>query len=83
MMSNIEVLKLPNDNNLSKEDLIKKLMEMEQRVLKAEQKLETFELLTLYVNDIINAWPKVTMRTLWTITDKIATLKQIVDDLGK
>lgn len=83
MIPNIEVIKLPNDNNLSKEDLIKKLMEMEQRALKAEQKLETFELLTLYVNDIINAWPKVTMRTLWTITDKIATLKQIVGDLNK
>jgi len=83
MQTNIEIIKLPNDPSLSKEDLIKKFMDMEQRAIKAEQKLETFELLTLYVKDIINAWPKVTMRTLWTITDKIATLKQIVDDLGK
>lgn len=83
MQTNIEVIKLPNDNSLTKEELIERIMKMEQRAIKAETKLESFELLQLYVSDMIEAWPKVTMRTLWTITDKIATLKQIVAELKK
>ncbi len=83
MQTNIEVIKLPNDNSLTKEELIARIMKMEQRAINAENRLEAYELLTLYVNDIIAAWPKVTMRTLWTITDKISTLKQIVDEIKK
>lgn len=83
MNPNIEVIKLPNDNGLSKEDLIKRAIEMEQRALAAEKKVEAVELLTLYVQDFVEAWPKVTMRTLWTITDKVATLKQILKEINK
>jgi hypothetical protein len=58
-------------------------MEMEQRALAAEKKVEAVEQLSLYVQDLIDAWSKVTMRILWTITDKIVTLKQIMKEINK
>lgn len=56
---------------------------MEQRALAAEKKVEAVEQLSLYVQDLIDAWSKVTMRILWTITDKIVTLKQIMKEINK
>lgn len=51
----------------------------EARALVAEQRLENFELVVSYAKDLIKMWPTVTLRTLHTVTAKIAALKEAVD----
>ncbi|MGE4234649.1 MAG: hypothetical protein AB7F43_15170 [Bacteriovoracia bacterium] len=45
------------------------------RALKAEQRSEATELALMYAQDIVDIWPTVTLRTLWKVTDKVASLK--------
>jgi len=51
------------------------------RALKAEKRLESFEYVLAYANDIVATWPEITMRTLWRMTDKVATLKNALKDI--
>lgn len=51
------------------------------RALKAEKQLEAVELLVLYTKDIVEMWPTVTLRTLWKVTDKVNSLKNILKEL--
>lgn len=48
---------------------------------RAEKKLESYEYLVAYANDIIETWPTITMRTLWRMTEKVATLKQTLKEI--
>lgn len=49
------------------------------RVTQAENRLENYKLLSLYVKDLIEMWPTVTLRTLSNVTAKIAILKDAVN----
>ncbi len=51
------------------------------RAIAAEKKLESYEYLVAYANDIIETWPTITMRTLWRMTEKVATLKQTLKEI--
>jgi len=62
-------------------ELIELVIELEQRAIKAERKLESYEYLVAYANDIIETWPTITMRTLWVMTNKVATLKQALKEI--
>lgn len=48
-----------------------------------KQKAEALQLVFICANDIVNSWPNVTLRTLWTMTDKIDTLKQAIVEYRK
>lgn len=53
------------------------------RAVKAEQRAENIEFVLSYANDLIKMWPTVTLRTLHTVTTKIAGLKEAVALIGK
>lgn len=46
------------------------------RAERAEKKLESLEYVIAYANDIVETWPTITMRTLWKMTEKVATIKE-------
>jgi len=50
--------------------------QLKAQIVELNRKLENYKLLGLYVQDLIDMWPKVTMRTLWTVTNKVADLKE-------
>jgi hypothetical protein len=76
---NVANLNLPKKK--TEAELIALVIELEQRALKAEKKLESFEYVLAYANDIVAMWPEITMRTLWRMTDKVATLKNALKDI--
>lgn len=43
---------------------------------RAEKRLEAMEYVIAYANDIVETWPTITMRTLWKMTEKVATIKE-------
>lgn len=47
-----------------------------ERALAAEKRLEALEYVVAYANDIVEMWPTITMRTLWKMTDKVASIKE-------
>jgi hypothetical protein len=66
----------------AQEESIKNLSEIEKyfnkmqaRAIAAEKKIENLEYVIAYAKDIVDLWPTITMRTLWKITDKVASLK--------
>jgi hypothetical protein len=48
-----------------------------------EKRKEALELLFVCVQDIVDAWPKITMRTLGQMTTRIETLKQALEEARK
>lgn len=52
---------------------------------RAEQKRkeEALHLVISYATDIVDMWPTVTLRTLYKVTDKVATLKQAITEYRK
>ena len=48
-----------------------------------KQKEEALQLVIVCATDIVNAWPTVTLRTLWSMTNKIDILKQAVNEYKK
>lgn len=46
------------------------------RAERAEKRLEAMEYVIAYANDIVETWPTITMRTLWKMTEKVATIKE-------
>lgn len=46
------------------------------RAEKAESELEGYKLMSLYVKELVDMWPSVTLRTLYKVTEKINTLSQ-------
>lgn len=46
------------------------------RALASEKRLEALDFVVLYAKDIVELWPTITIRTLWKMTDKVATLKE-------
>lgn len=46
------------------------------RCERAEKRLEAMEYVIAYANDIVETWPTITMRTLWKMTEKVATIKE-------
>ncbi len=53
---------------------------LKDKLAAAEKKLEALEYVLAYANDIVETWPSITMRTLWRMTDKVATLKNALKD---
>lgn len=60
---------------------VRKLTEeqLKAQIVDLNRKLENHKLVASYVQDLIDMWPKVTMRTLWTVTKKVADLKEALD----
>lgn len=52
------------------------LTDWKARALKAEARLEAFELVAICCKDIIASWPSVTFRTISKITKALDTLNQ-------
>lgn len=46
-------------------------------------KQEALHLVVVCATDIVNAWPTLTLRTLGTMTNKVDTLKQAVNEYKK
>lgn len=63
------------------ETLPKKLTEeqLKAQIVELNRKLEAYKFVGSYVQDLIDMWPKVTLRTLWTVTKKVADLKEALD----
>jgi hypothetical protein len=72
-------LNLPK--KLTEVELRTLVVNLEARAIKAETKLASYEYLVAYANDIIETWPSITMRTLWRMTEKVATLKQALKEI--
>jgi hypothetical protein len=68
------------------EEMIKRIhpilearLKWQRRALEAESKLEAYQLVGSYVQDLIDMWPTITMRTLYKVTAKIADLKEALE----
>lgn len=48
-----------------------------------QEKNEALELAIICANDIVAAWPKITIRTLGEMTKRIDTLRQALKAAGK
>lgn len=64
------------EQKITQERTIDKIEYWRERATQAERKLEALEYVIAYANDIVEMWPTVTLRTLWRVTDKIASLKE-------
>lgn len=53
--------------------------QLKAQIVELNRKLEAYKFLTLYVQDLVDMWPTVTMRTLGTVTKKVADLKEALD----
>lgn len=51
----------------------------EERALKAEANLAALELVVVCAQDIVKAWPTLTMRLLGRMTNRIDTLRQALE----
>ena len=51
-----------------------------ERALKAEAKLEKMELVIVCATDIVEFWPKLTMRMFGQMTKQMDTLKQAIQE---
>lgn len=49
---------------------------LKDKLAAAEKRLEAMEYVIAYANDIVETWPTITMRTLWKMTEKVATIKE-------
>lgn len=63
------------------ETVPKKLTEEQLRaqVVELNRKLEAHKLVESYVQDLIDMWPTVTLRTLYKVTQKVADLKEALN----
>ena len=50
---------------------------------KAKKKQEALELVVVCATDIVNAWPKTTMRTLADMTKRMDILRQALEEAAK
>ena len=50
------------------------------RAQQAEKRSEAVEFVLMYAQDIVEMWPTVTLRTLWKVTDKVASLKSALKE---
>lgn len=53
------------------------------RALKAEAKLKSLELVVICAKDIVDTWPRLTLRMLATMTNSIDTLRQALKESEK
>jgi hypothetical protein len=56
----------------------KQLAEMHSEI-EQDERAEALQLALVCAQDIVNAWPTLTMRTLGTMTTRIDTLKQALE----
>ena len=66
---------------LSDWDIIHRREQFE--VLQKKKYQEAVELILICAQDIVNAWPTLTMRTLGTMTNRIDTLRQALEATQK
>jgi hypothetical protein len=59
------------------------LKRLENDMEKINSKQEAVELLVAYAQDIVDAWPNLTMRTLSTMTARVNTLRQALEEVKK
>lgn len=57
------------------------LKRLENDMEKINSKQEAVELLVAYAQDIVDAWPNLTMRTLSTMTARVNTLRQALEEV--
>lgn len=60
-----------------------RINQLEQQLYDGKIKQEAIELALIYAQDIVNTWPQLTMRTLGTMTDRINTLRQALEEIKK
>jgi hypothetical protein len=58
-------------------------IELTDGLKEAEKKLDAMELVVVCAADIVEAWPKMTMRTLSQMTVRMDTLRQALEALKK
>jgi len=80
MQFNNDQLTLPSGTT-SEARWQKRASDFEQRAINAEKRLESVELLLLFVKDIVDLWPTITVRTLWKMTDKVSSLKECLKQI--
>lgn len=67
----------PVTNKLWEGDVAKEEVAiLKDKLAAAEKRLEAYDYVIAYANDIVETWPSITMRTLWKMTEKVATLKE-------
>lgn len=59
--------------------LAEMLSDIEQEAIFDHQRAEAMELVLICAQDIVNAWPTLTMRTLGSMTKRMETLKQALE----
>lgn len=52
-----------------------------ERALKAEKRISNLDLVLVCAKDIVNAWPGLTIRMLGSMTNRIDTLKQALQEV--
>jgi hypothetical protein len=53
------------------------------RALRAERKLRAIELVMICANDIVAAWPRMTIRTISSMANRMDTLRQALEHANK
>ena len=62
---------------------LKEACDLHERAQKAEQQFQELELVLICAQDIVNAWPRTTMRTLGDMTKRMDTLRQALEAVKK
>lgn len=73
-------LELPRDRDLNREDLLKLVFDLEQRALLAEKKLENLELVASFAQDVVDYWPKMSIRSINIMSSRVADLKEALSN---
>lgn len=55
------------------------LQELQDEAVKDSSNVEALRLVVSYAQDIVDAWPKMTLRTLGQMTNRIKALKEALD----
>lgn len=55
------------------------LQELQSEAVKDSSNAEAIQLVLSYAQDIVEAWPTMTLRTLWKMTTKVEALKQALE----
>ena len=68
--------------NISNEDDVKWRLDVaEKELAEANAKLQALELVVVCATDIVAAWPSLTMRLLGSMTNRVDTLKQALENV--
>lgn len=63
----------------SETELLQQVVDLEQRLIKAEAQLEALKLMASYAQDVVDYWPNMTMRTIRVMIPKMDALKEALN----